>query len=207
MQSNEALTPIELIGPWKQGYALSLHTSSSTPVKDSAGNVLHWETVRPPLADALYKLKYRHDMRKAATISRAVVEFLRHMSNEWNIDYIVPISPPIWKRLFHPLLALSRQISKESKIPLNSSSLHKRFFSSAVKGIDDPITRQQLLADAFYIRRASLRKNTLKGKTVLLFDDLYRSGATLSAAGDILRRSAQVADIYVLTVTKSRTKR
>ena len=47
----------------------------------------------------------------------------------------------------------------------------------------------------------------LSGKNVLLLDDLYRSGVTLETITDILYKKAGVKDVYVLTMTKSRSKR
>lgn len=57
------------------------------------------------------------------------------------------------------------------------------------------------MADAFIITNKSY-----KGKTVLLFDDLYRSGETLNAVTKVLKEQGEVEDIYVLTITRTRTK-
>jgi predicted amidophosphoribosyltransferase len=45
------------------------------------------------------------------------------------------------------------------------------------------------------------------GKTVLLFDDIYRSGTTLNTAAKVLKERGKVRDIFALTITKTRKKR
>ncbi len=46
-----------------------------------------------------------------------------------------------------------------------------------------------------------------KGRNILLFDDLYRSGETLKAVAQILKNKAGVKNVYILTITKTRSKR
>ena len=43
------------------------------------------------------------------------------------------------------------------------------------------------------------------GKNVLLFDDLFRSGATLNAITGLLLRQGQAASVRVLTITRTRS--
>ena len=62
--------------------------------------------------------------------------------------------------------------------------------------------RKEVLKDAF-----SVQNNVLNGKDVLLFDDLYRSGETLNAVCDILLNVGKARGVYVLTITKTRTKK
>jgi predicted amidophosphoribosyltransferase len=53
----------------------------------------------------------------------------------------------------------------------------------------------------------AVRAERVRGRRVLLFDDLYRSGATLSAAARALRDEGQVAEVRVLAVTRTRSRR
>ena len=47
----------------------------------------------------------------------------------------------------------------------------------------------------------------LSGMNVLLLDDLYRSGSTLAVATDVLYDQADCNNVYVLVMTKTRSRR
>jgi predicted amidophosphoribosyltransferase len=53
----------------------------------------------------------------------------------------------------------------------------------------------------------TIAQGSLDGETVILFDDLYRSGATLSALTNLLYEQANAAVVYVLTITRTRSNR
>ena len=76
------------------------------------------------------------------------------------------------------------------------------FRSPQLKEIEDPKQRREILKDAF-----GMVSNALNGKNVLLFDDLFRSGETLNAVCDIIKNKGNAKNIYVLTITKTRSKR
>ena len=46
----------------------------------------------------------------------------------------------------------------------------------------------------------------VRGKRVLLMDDLYRSGATMNAVADVLQGEGEVAEIYAFAFTRTRRK-
>ena len=52
-----------------------------------------------------------------------------------------------------------------------------------------------------------LRSEGLAGRNILIFDDLYRSGATLAEAVATLKTDGEAGKIYVLTVTRTRVNR
>jgi competence protein ComFC len=45
----------------------------------------------------------------------------------------------------------------------------------------------------------------VRGKRVLLFDDLFRSGATMNAISAALYEKGAVADVLALTITRTRS--
>ena len=53
----------------------------------------------------------------------------------------------------------------------------------------------------------ALYRNVTAGKHILLFDDLYRSGATLNAVTDLLMNQGDAKTVRVLTVTRTRSNR
>jgi predicted amidophosphoribosyltransferase len=59
-----------------------------------------------------------------------------------------------------------------------------------------------ILKDAFEIRDP-----VVAGRSILLFDDLYRSGATLNAVSRLLKQEGKAKNMYVLTLTMTRMMR
>ena len=45
-----------------------------------------------------------------------------------------------------------------------------------------------------------------EGKEILLFDDLYRSGATVSAITNLLKKDGKAKTVRLLTLTRTRSK-
>jgi len=68
-----------------------------------------------------------------------------------------------------------------------------------VTGLDE---RAKLLDGLHTVDKAATQ-----GKTILLFDDLYSSGATMNAIATALRDDGLAADVYALTVTRTRSHR
>ena len=87
-------------------------------------------------------------------------------------------------------------------VPVDISSLQKLKSTSQLKTIDDPTQRNEILNGAF-----TVRTNSIYGKTILLFDDLFRSGTTLEAVCHVLMNKGRVKEVYVFTITKTRSKR
>ena len=87
-------------------------------------------------------------------------------------------------------------------LPIDFHFLEKAITTTEQKGIDDPAKRKELLKDAF-----SIENNILTGQNILLFDDLHRSGETLHAACKVISNEGNAKSVYVLTVTKTRSKR
>ena len=72
-----------------------------------------------------------------------------------------------------------------------------------LKNVDDPEEREKLLQESLSIEG----KEVVSGKKILLVDDLYRSGATLRVATDLLLKNAKAEKVSVLTMTKTRSNR
>lgn len=60
--------------------------------------------------------------------------------------------------------------------------------------------RRKELLDGLY----DVDRTCTQGKSILLFDDLYRSGATMNAVTDLLINQGEAEAVRVLTVTKTR---
>jgi predicted amidophosphoribosyltransferase len=199
---NMEINPQELEGHWNEGWALDLHTISSTPVGVDEHGHTRFETVRPPIAEELFKLKYRGEKNRIEAIAKPASAFLKKHKSKWELDVIIPIPPSDNNRTFQPVYELAKAIGTKVNLPVDFKVLKKTKPTSQLKQIDDPEQRKEILKDAF-----DIATNSLNGKDVLIFDDLYRSGETLNAVCDILLKKGKARGVYVLTITKTRSKR
>lgn len=72
-----------------------------------------------------------------------------------------------------------------------------------MKDIYEYEKRVGLLEGAFNF---NIKSNVLEGKSILLFDDLFRSGATMNAVSKVLYEQGKAQEVYVLTLTRTRSK-
>jgi predicted amidophosphoribosyltransferase len=131
-----------------------------------------------------------------------VIEFLQ---KKWKIidslDLVVPMPPSNTSRPSQPVIDLARGISSKTGIRLAEDALVKIKETPQLKDIHAYQQRIDILEGAF-----KTKKSVTQGKTLLLFDDLYRSGATLNIASQVLRQQGNAKTIYVLALTKTRSK-
>ena len=59
-------------GKWREGYALDIHTISSTPLGHNEFGRMQFDTKYSEIGDLLYKLKYNGDKRVVPEIVEAV---------------------------------------------------------------------------------------------------------------------------------------
>ncbi len=195
------LNPKKLKGNWFEGYALDYHTLSSTFLGyDEFGHEV-FETIRSEVGELLYKLKYRSDRSVLNDIIEATIYFLKQ---EWNIvdilDGIIAMPPSNIRRHFQPVIEIARKLSAELQIPFFENSLRKTRQTPELKGIFEFEKRLELLQNNF-----SVEDKLINDRHILLFDDLFRSGATLNAATGSLYEKGRANRVYVLTLTKTRS--
>ncbi|PLS67506.1 MAG: hypothetical protein CV045_13225 [Cyanobacteria bacterium M5B4] len=191
------VNPRVINGSWRYGEALDLHTLSSTPRSDGS-----FDTVRSEIGEALYQLKYQFDASKIEPIAEAAAQRIKLWRVFQYLEAIIAIPPSKLDRPFQPVLELAKAIGYKTNLPVPDDYLFKVKQTQALKDIEDNALRHQQMQNAFQI--ADQRYSQ---KSLLLFDDLFRSGETLNAVSNALINQGNVGRIYVLTVTMTRTKR
>jgi hypothetical protein len=106
------INPQQLTGHWKAGFALDLHTSSSTPIRAM-------KTVKM-MVDGVEK-----EMQQAEVIGTEAATFLRPKLPMWNINLIIPIPPSDTTREFQPVYEIAKQISSSCNLPIDFNVLKK----------------------------------------------------------------------------------
>lgn len=187
----------ELKGNWKAGWSLDLHTVSSVPLADGT-----FDTKRTDVGEMLYKLKYQFDKTQIETIAKKLEQFMKTRLVTPYLSAIIPVLPSDENRPFQPVIELAESLGMKINLPVLADYIIKKKPTEALKSIENPKERQQILSGAF-----GVRDNSLVGKKVLLFDDLFRSGSTLREITDVLYQQGKVQNVYILTVTRTRSKR
>lgn len=189
---------IILEGKWIRGRAVSIHTlSSELEGYDECGHPI-FKTIRSEMGEYLYQLKYQGDH----TVIAKIVDLINFNFTHLMLDAIIPIPPSNIQRNCQPVIQIARNLGKKLELPVYEDFLFKSQETSQLKDISDFEERLQILESVFDVKDQSLA-----GKNVLLFDDLYRSGATLNAATQILYEKGNICSVYVLTLTKTRSNR
>src|SRR5215813_1611124 len=175
------IKPQTLCGPWTSGFALHFHSLSSTYLGDDEYGHARFSTTRSPVGELLYQLKYKQDKKAIRQLAEAAADFC---VRTWHlkVDAIVPV-PPTQARRLQPVLEVAAVLAGLLEVPLCTEGLKKVKKTPQLKDLTDYDERVEALQHAFVV----VLKET-KGKRLLLFDDLYGSGATVRTITQVLMK-------------------
>jgi len=111
---------------------------------------------------------------------------------------LVPV-PPSTPRAVQPVLVLANGIGAAVGLPVASCIVTTRA-TTQLKSVTDSEQRRQLLEGLYTIDAVHTT-----GKRVLVFDDLFRSGATMNAITDVLLQQGKAASVDAFTITRTRS--
>lgn len=192
-----AIHPQRIEGNWRSGIALDFHTTSSTPIGHNEAGHMQFDTVRPEIAELLYRLKYRGDQNAAQGTVEAAATFLRPHRSKF--DLMIPV-PPSTVRAVQPVIVLAIGIGAAIGMPVVQCITTTRP-TTQLKSVTDRDRRKELLDGLYAVEAIHTAE-----KNVLLFDDLFRSGSTVNAATEVLLKQGRAASVSVLTITRTRSR-
>ena len=158
-----------------------------------------------PIKDAIHYFKYRSWDRLAPMLGVYLVAYLRNLvSAGFSLDAHTLIPLPLHpsrekERGFNQSELLAEIISKTFNLPLEKNILIRAKNTRAQAELTDWEERQANLQNAFTVANPE----NLKGKNIILVDDVYTSGATMSAAAEVMR-AAGAKKIIGLVLAKTR---
>jgi competence protein ComFC len=189
------INPQRIVGKWRVGYALDLHSLSSAYIGVDQFGHDRYDTKRSEMGELLYQLKYKQNASVIPAIVEAAASFI---GTSFRFEMIVPV-PPTEIRPVQPVLLVANALGEKFRVPVVSCVTAIRP-TTQLKDVNDPAQRKVLL-DGLY----AVDSTTTQGKRILLFDDLFRSGATMNAITDVLNQYGGAADVSALTLTRARS--
>ncbi|MCX5726280.1 MAG: ComF family protein [Candidatus Saganbacteria bacterium] len=156
---------------------------------------------RGPLKTAIHKFKFKNKRSLAPVLAELTIDHLKTGDIDvGKIDLIhsVPLSSRRMKdRGYNQVDLICEPISSHYKIPLEKGIIIRR--KETKPQFDLPREKRfENVKDAFIVND----NRPIIGKSVLLVDDIYTTGATVEECSKALRE-AGAKDIYVLTLSRA----
>ena len=158
------------------------------------------QQVRAPLAYLEPLTRIIHEMKYKGffALAKPLAHIMAASWPDWehNPDTIVPI--PLHRRRqkrrgFNQSALLAFHLGRQIDIPVNEQAMRRVKHTVPQIGLS-PVERSENVLDAFLAD-----SNQVKNKQILLIDDVYTTGATMSAAADALLASgAATVSAYCL---------
>ena len=111
----------------------------------------------------------------------------------------VPLSRPREiERGFNQAAVIAECLSQKTKIPADALSLARKVHTERHRAGMDRKARQDSVFNAFEVKRPRL----IKGEKILLVDDIFTTGATVSNCAKALKKAGAVS-VNVLTIARA----
>jgi len=157
------------------------------------------------LQNALHQLKYQKRIAYAQGLADIWNTVMSEQLNEINADYLFPVPLSIEKlslRGFNQSWEMAKRIQCKSSIQKLPYIL-KRHHDQSAQATSSLLVRHSKIRDAFYVEQSALP--FLHNKSVIIFDDVMTSGATLDEIARILKDNGvlRVTNWVLLRTSKS----
>jgi competence protein ComFC len=160
-------------------------------------DIRSWAIFQGPLREALHHLKYQGDVGLSDTFATKLVELLVEL--KWKVDMVaaVPLSRQRFKqRGYNQAGLLGWPLAKALCIPYASQAVERIRNTGTQVGLSIR-ERQVNVSGAF-----SARPRMVKGKNVLIIDDVLTTGATMQACARAFL-DAGASSVYGITLAKA----
>jgi ComF family protein len=143
-------------------------------------------------------------LKREPNVTRRLLETLRRTQQRAPLagaDLIVPVplhASREGERGFNQAVVLAREIARATELPIDEYSLVRRVHTERHRAGMDARSRRDSVDGAFEVRRPE----PIASRRVLLVDDVFTTGATVSECAAVLK-SAGAADVYVLTIARA----
>jgi len=175
--------PRPLVGSWQTGWALGFHS------RISGGD---WS--RSGVGDLTYRLKYESDTTVLPALIQQTLDLFQAHPETNQAEIIIPV-PSTTERKVNPVHAFCEALAGKIKMPMQTLVAKTRQ-TQPQKEMKTLAQKRANVAGAFSLR------GEVKGRKVLLVDDLFDSGATLDEITRLLLKHG-AARVNVLALTRT----
>ncbi|MFQ5854632.1 MAG: RecQ family ATP-dependent DNA helicase [Anaerolineae bacterium] len=176
--------PRPLRGPWQAGWALDFHSRFAGA---------DWG--RTETGELAYRFKYGGETALADVLADRLQALVQAHPELAQVDALLPV-PPSTPRPTDPVRTLARALEQRIGVPVRADWLVKTRPTRPQKEMRTLAQKQANVAGAFAVR------GPVRGRRLLVLDDLYDSGATLEEVTRVLQQ-AGAATVMVLTLTRT----
>ena len=155
-----------------------------------------WAIFENPVQSALHKLKYRRDLSMGDALAAAMMPFVENL--KWKLDLVVPV--PLGKqrmneRGYNQVAMIAKPLALALALHYMPNALERKKETRTQVGLSRE-ERRKNVANAF---QADVG---VRGKSVLVMDDVSTTGSTLSSAAHAMYE-AGAGNVYALTVARA----
>ena len=149
----------------------------------------------------IYQMKYKGHPEIGEQLGKMAAEEMKESGFFEDIDVLVPV--PLTQerekeRGYNQSEEIAQGIHTVTGLPMAAKSISRKAFAGS-QTLKDRRSRQENVAEAFQL----IRPADIKGKHVLLIDDVVTTGATLVACGqEIMKAHPRAISIFSLGYTK-----
>ncbi len=156
------------------------------------------------LRDIILQLKYDHYLDLKEPLIELLYIYFKYYFQSQLIDYIIPVplhQDRLKKRGFNQAELLARGLAQKTGLPLLTGVI-TRVKNNPPLYDYTPEERQRFIKGSFQVEGKT--KGVIENSSVLLIDDILTTGTTVNEASYILKTTAAVNDVQVMTITSAR---
>ncbi len=169
-----------------------------TKVYDRAASVARYEGV---LRDAIHWFKHRYKKGLGESLGKLMLQGFQERYQGQPLDAVVPV-PLHWLRQrmreFNQARILAEPLARDRGIELLEGALLRIRYTTPQMKIRSYHRRKRNIAGAFQ----AAQPERIRGKKILLVDDLYTSGSTIVECSRVLK-AAGAEKVFVMTLARA----
>jgi len=154
---------------------------------------------RTEIGEMVYEFKYQFEKELCFPLANMVSEIVQSNAILHSAEFILTVPPSFTSRPFDPISVLAEEIAKKIYISYQKEILERTKITRLQKHLFIQKDKIENVKGAFKVKNPEL----VKGKKILLIDDIYDSGATLNEISRILKM-AGASKVFVLTLTQTK---